>query len=89
MLGPVASVESGLRIPAVSTVLDATSLDVDLGGTDVYPLADALMARGVPFLFTTGYDQAAIPASDAHIRRLEKSVEPETVLVELEKLLRT
>lgn len=88
MLGPVASVESGLRILEDRTKLDAASLDVNLGGTSVFPLADVLIARGVPFLFTTGYDQAAIPASYAHIRRLEKPVEPETVVKELGKLLR-
>lgn len=88
MLGPVASVEGGLRILASSTVLDAASLDVNLGGETVYRLADALVARAVPFLFTTGYDQGAIPASYAHIRRLEKPVEPKTVLMELEKLLK-
>ena len=89
MLGPVASVEGGLRILKESTVPDAASLDVNLGGETVYPLADALIARGVPFIFTTGYDQAAIPTVYAHIRRLEKPVEPETVLLEIGKLLRT
>ena len=89
MLGPVASVEGGLRILADGTVPDAASLDVNLGGESVYPLADVLTARAVPFLFTTGYDQAAIPASYAHIRRLEKPVEPETVVKEIRRLLRT
>ena len=88
MLGPVASVQGGLRILEGSTLPDAASLDVSLGGETVYPLADALIARGVPFVFTTGYDQAAIPSSYAHIRRLEKPVEPETVLMELGKLCR-
>ena len=88
-LGPVASVEGGFRILASSTVLDAASLDVNLGGESVYRLADALMARAVPFVFTTGYDQAAIPAAYAHIHRLEKPVEPETVLEELASLLRS
>ena len=88
MLGPVASVQGGLCILEGSTLPDAASLDVSLGGETVYPLADALIARGVPFVFTTGYDQAAIPSSYAHIRRLEKPVEPETVLMELGKLCR-
>ena len=88
MLGPVASVQGGLRILEGSTLPDAASLDVSLGGETVYPLADALIACGVPFVFTTGYDQAAIPSSYAHIRRLEKPVEPETVLMELGKLCR-
>ena len=30
---------------------DAATLDVNLGGTSSYPVADALAARGVPFVF--------------------------------------
>jgi CheY-like chemotaxis protein len=88
MLGPVACVENGLHILSGGQVPDAASLDVNLGGETVYPLADALIARAVPFVFTTGYDRAAIPPAYAHIRRLEKPVEPEMVLRELEQLLR-
>ena len=88
-LGPVASVEAGLRILSAGQVPDAASLDINLCGGTVYPLADALIARGVPFVFTTWNNQAAIPAAYAHIRRLEKPVEPEMVLKELAILLRS
>jgi CheY-like chemotaxis protein len=37
-------------------VFDAATLDVNLGRMDGYPVADALCARGVPFVFSTGYD---------------------------------
>jgi DNA-binding NtrC family response regulator len=36
-------------------VFDAATLDVNLGGVSSYAVADALAARGVPFVFTTGY----------------------------------
>jgi FixJ family two-component response regulator len=32
-------------------------LDVNLNGEMSYPVADALTARGVPFVFVTGYDK--------------------------------
>ena len=83
MMGPVASVKGGLHLLATEAVPDAASLDVNLGGEKVYPLADALIARGVPFVFMTGYDQASIPASYAHIGCVEKPAGPETVLMEL------
>lgn len=38
-----------------SQVFDLAMLDLNLGGTRSYPVADALAARGVPFLFSTGY----------------------------------
>jgi CheY-like chemotaxis protein len=34
---------------------DAAMVDVNLNGTKSYPIADALMTRGVPFVFSTGY----------------------------------
>ncbi len=33
-------------------------LDVNLGGEFVFPVADALAERGVPYLLATGYDSA-------------------------------
>ena len=37
--------------------IDAAVLDVNLNGQMSYPIADALAARGVPFVFSTGYDK--------------------------------
>jgi CheY-like chemotaxis protein len=34
---------------------DVATLDVNLAGVSSYAVADALAARGVPFVFTTGY----------------------------------
>lgn len=34
---------------------DAAMVDVNLDGIQSYPVADALAARGVPFVFSTGY----------------------------------
>ena len=35
--------------------LNAAVLDVNLSGQMSYPVADALLARDVPFVFSTGY----------------------------------
>ena len=40
---------------------DAALLDVNLGGEPVFPVAEALRARGVPFAFTTGYGETRDP----------------------------
>jgi CheY-like chemotaxis protein len=49
--------------------LDGAFLDINLRGELVYPVADALKARGVPFVFVTGNtvygidpDYAGVPA---------------------------
>lgn len=41
--------------------IDGAILDINLGGSMVFPIADALRDRGTPFAFVTGYtnsDQA-------------------------------
>jgi CheY-like chemotaxis protein len=43
-----------------SIILDGAVLDVNLGGDKVFPVAEALQARGVPFIFATGYGIAGI-----------------------------
>lgn len=43
--------------------LDAAILDVNLHGQRSYPVARALAARGVPFIFATGYGDAEHPDS--------------------------
>ena len=35
-------------------------LDVNLNGQMSYPIAHALAARGVPFVFSTGYDKDSL-----------------------------
>ena len=35
-------------------VFDAAMVDLNLNGTESYPIADALAARGVPYFFSTG-----------------------------------
>jgi two-component sensor histidine kinase len=51
--GSAADVEEGLRMAALP--LDAAVLDANLNGESVLPVAQALAARGVPFIFATGY----------------------------------
>ncbi|MDG2521613.1 HWE histidine kinase domain-containing protein [Caulobacter segnis] len=53
-----------------SLPLDAAVLDANLDGLSVAPAAEALRARGVPFVFATGYaDRAAPMGFDAPIIR--------------------
>lgn len=40
--------------------IDGAILDINLGGSKVFPIADALQARGVRFIFATGYGTAGI-----------------------------
>ncbi len=60
-VGPVATVDEGLAMVAGEGTLDAALLDVNVAGREVFPIADALKARGVPFVFSTGYGEGGLP----------------------------
>ena len=72
VLGPVPDVAGALGLVAGDPAPDGALLDINLGGVASYPVADALRARDVPFVFVTGYDSGAIPASYADVPRVEK-----------------
>jgi nitrogen-specific signal transduction histidine kinase/CheY-like chemotaxis protein len=54
LAGTMSSLEKA-RQAAERGDIDVALLDVDLGGEPVYPVAHALQARGVPFVFMSGY----------------------------------
>ncbi|MEA2773389.1 MAG: hypothetical protein QOD93_6351, partial [Acetobacteraceae bacterium] len=46
---------------ARTETFDLAVLDVNLGGEKVYPVAEVLAERHIPFLFLSGYGDEAIP----------------------------
>lgn len=74
VVGPIATVDRALERVATEERLDGAVLDINLNGEVVFPVADALRARNVPILFTTGYEQGAIPERYSGIERCEKPI---------------
>jgi len=64
---------------AADDALDAAILDVNLGGDLVYPVAERLAGRGVPFVFVTGYDAEGIDPRFAHVPVLQKPIKREVL----------
>ncbi|MEA2739023.1 MAG: hypothetical protein QOH05_2330 [Acetobacteraceae bacterium] len=63
-VGPCGSV--AMALDAIQTeVFDMAVLDVNLGGEKVYPVAEVLAQRHIPFLFLSGYGDEAIPPDRA------------------------
>lgn len=62
---------------------DFAILDINLNGTMVYPLADQLLARGIPFLFLTGYSLANLPERFHAVTRLSKPCDPDLLIATL------
>jgi two-component sensor histidine kinase/DNA-binding response OmpR family regulator len=71
--GPVGSLADA-RIAAISDGIDGAVLDINLAGEMVFPVADLLRARGVPFIFVTGYDPESIDPKFAGVPVLQKPV---------------
>lgn len=71
-LGPVPRVSDAMRLIAAEDRIDGALLDVNLFNEPVWPVVDALLARGVPLLLATGYDANAIPQQYADLPRHEK-----------------
>jgi hypothetical protein len=59
VVGPAASVNEALAMIDAEAI-DAAVLDVNFNGQISYPIADALAAGGVLFIFSTGYDKDAL-----------------------------
>ena len=68
--GSAADVDEGLRMAALP--LDAAVLDANLNGESVMPVAEALAARGVPFIFATGYGDAKFTPSGFDVPLIKK-----------------
>ena len=60
-VGPISTVEEALSVVAQETQLDAALLDVNVAGVHVFPVAQALKDKGVPFVFSTGYGEGGLP----------------------------
>ena len=58
-------------------------LDVNLRGEMAFPVDDALIERGVPFVFATGYSADALPRRYASVPRCDKPVEPDALAAAL------
>ena len=59
--------------------IDGAVLDINLGGEKVFPVAERLMARGVPFIFCTGYGAEGVPGDFANVPTVAKPYLEETL----------
>lgn len=74
VVGPYCKVREALAA-VTNHHVDAAILDVNLGGELIYPVAERLMAKGVPFMFMTGYGAEAIDERFAHCQVLQKPIQ--------------
>ena len=66
---------------------DAAILDVNLDGQEIYPVAEILAKRGLPFVFVTGYGERSLPAPYRNRPALQKPFQVEQIKIMLAEIL--
>jgi CheY-like chemotaxis protein len=84
VVGTVARFEEALRLATNDPAFDVALLDVNLNGRQTFPIAEQLAARGVRFIFATGYGEGILPPSLQGGQILQKPFE----LQALQRVLR-
>jgi len=74
VVGPFSRLSEAM-IAAVHDEIDAGVVDINLGGEFVYPVADVLVARGIPFVFITGYGVESIDKRFGSVPIIKKPVQ--------------
>jgi len=71
VVGPVGRLDRAMEAARVEMV-DAALLDINLRNDSVYPVADILTTRSIPFTFLSGYSKDSLPPRYRNGRILSK-----------------
>jgi CheY-like chemotaxis protein len=66
---------------------NAAILDVNLDGKEIFPVADILTKRGLPFVFVTGYGESSLPGHYRDRPALQKPFQADRLKTTLDGLL--
>lgn len=80
VIGPISNLTQAMRT-VTDDDLDAAVVDINLGGDLVWPAAEVLRSRRIPFVFTTGYAGTIRPPQDlAQVPWVEKPLQRQRLL---------
>ncbi len=74
VVGPFSRLSEAM-VAAVHDDIDAGIIDINLGGEFVYPVAEVLVARDIPFIFVTGYGVESVDARFGSVPVIKKPVQ--------------
>jgi len=74
VVGPAGTIENAFELLSRRPQLDIALLDIEVEGAFIFDVADELVKRAVPIVFTTGYERHEIPARFHAARHCEKPV---------------
>ena len=72
VIGPIPTLELALRKLDEMPDMSGAILDVNLQGQMVFPLADELRRRHIPFVFATAYDGDGFPEAYRNVPLVRK-----------------
>jgi CheY-like chemotaxis protein len=75
------------RQHATTGDFQAAILDVNLDGQEIFPVADILAERGLPFVFVTGYGEGSLPPNYRGRPALQKPFQSERLKETLADIL--
>jgi CheY-like chemotaxis protein len=82
VVGPFARLDDALQA-ADTEQFDGALMDVNLSGERVFPLAEILSAKSVPFLLLSGYGEDGVPDDRPHWPVMSKPFQIDRVLAAL------
>lgn len=85
VVGPVARLDAAVQL-AREEEIDAAILDVNIRGGPIYPVAELLLSRCIPFVLASGYGNWALPEWLQGHSRLTKPFSNRDVAEEVARL---
>lgn len=86
VVGPASRVAQALKLIDEEPV-DLAVLDLNIAGDLVYPVAEALESRGLPYIFATGYSPSSLDEPYRSRRVLQKPFSRRELLQAMEEAL--
>ena len=74
------------REQAASGTFDGAILDVNVDGQEIYPVAEILAERNLPFVFVTGYGEGSLPDGFRNRPALQKPFQADRLKTTLDTL---
>jgi CheY-like chemotaxis protein len=87
VIGPLGEVDDALQLVKDGGAVDLALLDINLRGEMIYPVADELRRRAIPFIFISGYERRPLPAGYEDVPLLQMPVDDEAVRQALYQLI--
>jgi CheY-like chemotaxis protein len=75
IIGPMAYIDDAEAVLKAGESIDGALLDINIKTGMVFSLARTLLSRGVPFMFTTGYDKRELAQDFPNVQIWEKPLD--------------